>query len=170
MKLHELDQLFTELENEFEAMDGTDLTPELEQRILDLLAIGESLSTEYKDKIDNYCRFISNLEAMATARKAEADRLANLARIDQQKADFLKARLKDSLKSRDIKKVQTTAYNVSVCNNSVASVYYDQENVPIEYLRVKTEVDTKRIAEALKAGVEIPGAGFNPKGDHLRIK
>lgn len=170
MKLHELDQMMTELESEFENLDQSDLTPELEQRILDLLEIKGALTDEYKTKVNNYCKFIANLEAIATLRKQEADRLKALAETDLAKVDFLKARLKDSLKQNGLTKLKTDSYNLSVCNNSIAPLVFDADNVPSEYQRVKVEVDVKRLREALKNGVDVPGVGFGEKGDHIRIK
>jgi hypothetical protein len=170
MKLHELDQLFTELENEFESLDQSDLTPELEQKILDLLATRDAVTDDYKTKVDNYCKLIANLDAIATLRKAEADRLKALAETDLAKVDFLKNRLKDSLKQNGLTKLRTDSYNLSVCNNSVPPLVYDTDSIPSEYQRVKVEVDVKRLREALKNGVDIPGVGFGERGDHIRIK
>ena len=170
MKLHELDQMMAELENEFESLDQTDLTPELEQLILDLLEIKGTLTDEYKNKVNNYCKLIANLDAIATLRKAEADRLKALAETDLAKVDFLKNRLKDSLKQNGLTKLKTDSYNLSVCNNSVLPLVYDVDNIPSEYQRVKVELDSKRLREALKNGVDVPGCGFGERGDHLRIK
>ena len=170
MKLHELDEMFQIIESELETMDGSDLTPELEQRLLELLATREGITADYKNKINNYCKMISNLEVLAGVRQAEAERLKKLAEADKQKVDFLKSRLKQSMELMEIKKISTDGYNISVCQNSVASMYFDQEKVPSEYQKTTIDVDTKRMREALQNGVDIPGAGFYEKGSHIRIK
>lgn len=168
MKLHELDQMMAELENEFESLDQSELTPELEQRVLDLLEIKGTLTDEYKTKVNNYCKFIANLEVIAKLRKAEAERLEALAETDFAKVEFLKNRLKDSLRKNEIKKLQTDNYNLSVCLNSIAPLVYDEKDIPSEYQRVKVEIDKKRLREALKNGVDIPGVGFGEKDYHIR--
>jgi hypothetical protein len=170
MKLHELDQMFSMIESELDTMDQSDLTPELEQRLIEVLQTKNSVTDSYKTKVDNYCKLIANLEAIATLRKAEADRLKALAETDSAKVDFLKARLKDSLKQNRLTKLKTDSYNLSVCNNSIAPLVYDTDSIPSEYQRVKVEIDVKRLREALKDGIDIPGVGFGEKGDHLRIK
>ena len=75
------------------------------------------LETNLGSKIDNYCSLISEIEARSAARKAEADRLADLARVDENAAKALRDRLKFVFESRSLPTMQTDRFRVSIAKN-----------------------------------------------------
>lgn len=170
MNLYELDNEWATIQEELESLDGQDLSPELESKLLSLMSNLEETSQEWHRKVDNYCKLIAGLQASAKARKAESDRLKELAGLDQIKADRLKERLKDSLKLRDQKKVKTALFNLSVCNNSRPSLTIPEvENLPDEFTKLVKEPDKDAIKQALEDGQKIDGCQL-VLGDHLRIR
>ena len=170
MNLYELDNEWATIQEELESLDGQELTPELELKLLELMSNLDETAQEWHRKVDNYCKLIASLNASAKARKAESDRLKELAGLDQLKADRLKDRLKDSLKLRDQSKVKTTLFNLSVCKNSRPSLTIPEvENLPDEFTKLVKEPDKEAIKEALESGQEIEGCQLTV-GDHLRIK
>lgn len=171
MNLYQLDNEWATIQEELESLDGQELTPELELKLLKLMSNLDETAQEWHRKVDNYCKLIAGLNASAKARKAESDRLKELAGLDQLKADRLKERLKDSLKLRDQKRVKTTLFNLSVCTNSRPSLTIPEEveNLPDEFTKLVKEPDKEAIKEALASGQEIEGCQLIV-GDHLRIK
>ena len=170
MNLYELDNEWQSIQDELESLDGQDLTPELELKLLKLMSNLDETSQGWHQKVDNYCKLIAGLNASAKARKSESDRLKELAGLDQIKADKLKDRLKDSLKLRDQKKVKTVLFNLAVCKNSRPSLTIPEvENLPDEFTKLVKEPDKDKIKEALENGQEIDGCRI-VIGDHLRIR
>jgi hypothetical protein len=45
-----------------------------------------------------------------------------------------------------------------------------ENHIPKEFLRVKYEVDTDKVRDALAEGQELGWATLGERGDHLRIK
>jgi len=170
MNLYQLDNEWATIQEELETLDGQELTSELELKLMGLMNNLDETAQEWHRKVDNYCKLIAGLNASAKARKAESDRLKELAGLDQLKADRLKDRLKDSLKLRDQSKVKTTLFNLSVCKNSRPSLTIPEvENLPDEFTKLVKEPDKEAIKEALESGQKIEGCQLTV-GDHLRIK
>ena len=116
----------------------------------------EQLQMDRERKIENVGCYIKNLEADAKAIKEEAKTLAARARAAENKAEHLRNYLQFCLGEQ---KFQTPRLAVSFRHGKKVEVddsYLDA--IPEQYLRFKDpEPDKKAIADALKAGEEIPG-------------
>jgi uncharacterized protein (DUF3084 family) len=64
-------------------------------------------------KIDNYCALIKELEVRIAARKAEAQRLLNRARVDEKLMQFLKRNLKQFFEQQNLKTVDTRRFKLT---------------------------------------------------------
>lgn len=156
-----------------------DLLEEMEGEITDCEPIIDKwfaeLANDLKGKMDGYAAYICELEARSESRKAESQRLGNRAKIDQNLADWLRERMRAFFTLRDIKKLETARYRLSLCGNggkTPMKVDLPAEKLPDKYRKVKTvyEQDTDAIRKDLEAGVELEFARFLPKGNHVRIK
>lgn len=168
MNLYELDKMMLELDEELSSLDQSELTPELAEKIESLLEIQDTLNEEYKLKVRGYCRYISNLTAQMEVCIKESERLKAVAETCKAKVTFLKGRLKDSMRDNGIKSLVVEGYNLSVCQNSTAPLIFDSKEVPSEYRIITVEPDKKRIRQALKRGVDIPGICLGERDFHLR--
>ena len=133
------------------------------------------LDQDMLTKCDNYAAFITELQARAATRKSEADRLAKRAKIDSNNADFLKQRLLQVMQGRSMKKLETDRYRISVSANGGKQPLdvHDASLIPQELKRhipERYEPDPDLIRVRLDAGVDVPGAVYQPRGSHLRIK
>jgi len=152
---------------------GEELTPEVEQAIAAWFAEVES---NMADKLGSYCQYVRKLETESAVAKAEAEQFAKKAKNRQGQAAWLKDRVKEFLKSRDIKKVETSAgYTVSVRGNGgMLPMEIDQDTdpmmIPAEFQKVTIEIDTNLVREHLEAGGVLPFARLKPRGDNLQIK
>lgn len=132
-----------------------------------------TLGAERDQKLDNYAALIREIEARAEARKTEAHRLAELVRIDTNRAAVLKARLKNFFIVHDLKPIETARFKLSLVNNGgVLPLVVDlpADDLPEAFQRVKLEVDNDAIRSALDEGEVLPFARYGERGKSLRIK
>ena len=148
-------QLTSNYQHVFEMLSQDDVD---EQMIEDTL---ESIEGEIEEKADNYAKIILELEAKANARKAEAKRLTESAKIYENRIKRLKANLFDSMKNVGKPKFSQ--------NGGKAPLKIDGE-VPEEYKKTILEDDTDKIREFLENGNELPFAHLEARGESLRIK
>ncbi len=133
------------------------------------------LDSALETKADNYAAFITELLNRAELRSSEAQRLYHRARIDQSTAGWLKDRLKAALEERNVKKLETPRYRISVAGNGGKQPVdiHDPEAVPrdlCKHVPEHYEPDSDLIRERLADGAEVPGAVLQNRGTHLRIK
>lgn len=150
MTLYEIDQaIITALEGATDPETG-EITDEA------LLAQYEQLQMDRETKIENIGCFIKDLEADAAAIKAEAKNLTARAKVCENKAEHLRQYLQFCL---DGQKFQSPRLAVSFRHAKKVEVDADYlDAIPEQYLRFKDpEPDKKAIADALKAGQEVPG-------------
>lgn len=133
------------------------------------------LTTDAATKLDGYAGYIMELLARAEDRKEEAKRLADRARIDENLAGYLKARMLEFFVARGWPKLETKRYKLTVCNNggkTPLKVFVPAHELPERFRQQRIEyvAKTDEIAKALEAGEELPFAQLGQRGKHVRIK
>lgn len=125
-------------------------------------------------KLDNYATFIRELEARSTARKEEADRLSQHAKVDMDKV----ARLKDCLRwyfmTHNLKTIETPRYRLTLAANGGKPpllLTVPVEELPQEYVveTISYKPDMEAIRADLASGKIIPGAELAERGCNIRI-
>lgn len=132
----------------------------------------EKIQEDLQNKADNYACLVRELELRATARKAEAERLAELSATDANLAKRLKARLLAFMEMNSIPRIDTARYRITVAKNGglvPVKVTVTGEELPPSYQRHAITPDLDAIRDALMAGKEVVGAALLPRGSHLRI-
>lgn len=125
-----------------------------------------------KDKVENYCWLIKEIDSRSLARKAEAERLRRRAMIDTHSVSALKNRLRDALQSADINEVQTENHKVWVQRSGgKRALILNQEAIPPEYITMRElrEPNKELIRQKLEDGIELPFASFAERGYGLRM-
>lgn len=125
------------------------------------LAAKEHTAALLAEKADNVCRYIDHLTAMATFRKEQSKRLADLA-----EADFKRAEALQQYMLRVLTTLQPEAKSFSLPTHEIKSrrtkavVVDDEAELPSEFLRRKTTYmpDKTAIKAAIQSGQEVPGA------------
>ena len=109
-------------------------------------------------KADNIAALVQHIEGMAAMRKAEADRMRNLAAADQRQADRLRDYLLRHMQALGSEKIDTPRFKISVKVNAPAVQVLELMLVPEEFLRTVTTVSVDKIAVKahVKATGEIP--------------
>lgn len=116
----------------------------------------ESMMVE--DKIQDVCKVIRNLEARASAFKEEAARLTAKQKAAENGVKKLKDRLTNFLQVTDAKKVESGLFTVSLRSSTVCEIT-DANQIPADYYTTpQPTVSTSAVKDALKQGIDVPGA------------
>ena len=127
------------------------------------------------EKLDHYAALITELEKRAEARKAEAKRLADRARVDTNRSAFLKERLKVHFLRHGRKVVETRRYRIThALNGGLLPLLLDVEAEALpEAYRVEI-VEHRPNLEALRAALDasepLAFARYGERGSAIRIR
>lgn len=138
-----------------------------EQMILDTL---ESIEGEIEEKADGYAKIIKELEAKQKARKEEAKRLTDSAKVFENRVKALKNNLFNAMKETGKTKFATNLFSFNIAKNGGKQALTIDGDVPEEYTKTIIENDIDKIRQALEEGKELPFARLEPRGESLRIK
>lgn len=138
-----------------------------EQMILDTL---ESIEGEIEEKADGYAKIIKELESKQKARKEEAKRLTDSAKVFENRVKALKNNLFNAMKETGKTKFATNLFSFNIAKNGGKQALTIDGDVPEEYTKTIIENDTDKIRQALEEGKELPFARLEPRGESLRIK
>jgi hypothetical protein len=114
------------------------------------------------EKLDSYAGLIGQMEARIAFRKSESQRLADLARTDENKVKSLKERLKQYFVAEGIDKpVQTPHYRISLVNNGgkLPVIIEDPMAVPLSYQARDICVEAERMPLLFRAECFLEQAG-----------
>jgi hypothetical protein len=158
--------------DELLAESGGEITPETEGTLDAWFA---ELDTNLTGKVDNYCALITEIECRAAVRKAEADRLYDRAKIDENAAKALRERLRFVWELRSMGKLQTSRYTVSLAKNggkAPLDVRVGAEELPAWAVKTETvvTVDKDAIRSRLDAGEQLDFASLMQRGNRISIK
>lgn len=145
--------------------DDEDIEPEVFKDTL------EGLEGEYDDKIEAYCKAIKNMESDAKAFDEESKRLKAKKEKLEHNIDRMKKTVFESLKLMDKRSAGGKVLKASIqINGGRLPLVVEEEKVPFEFQKVKTEPNNDAIRDALDAGVELDFAHYGERGESLRIK
>lgn len=155
-----LQRQIAELAEQLHSDDGA-IDPDVSES-LEALLLEESGSREaLQRKADAYCWVISQLRGQAAYRKAESDRLRDLADADARRADALQERLLSALAAVDADATRWSLPAHEITSRKTEIVVVDPDaDLPPELTREKRVIqpDKTAIKAAIKAGRVIPGA------------
>lgn len=155
MKLYEINE---EIQKLF------DLDPDAETHLVDPETgevifgtadeIFNQLALAWDQKVEGIALMIKNNIAEAEAIRAEEIKLADRRRVKENTVARLKEFLSQELNGT---KFESAKVKISYRKSTSVDIKADAE-IPVQYLRVKTEPDKTAIKKALEVGEEIPGA------------
>jgi len=171
-------QTLLDITKDMESLDallaeaGGEITPDTEASIN---AWFDEIETNLADKVDGYCRLISEIEARAEVRKAEGKRLAERAKVDENAAAALRERLRHTWEAKALPKVQTTRYTVSLAKvggKAPLDIRCGVEDLPGWAVRIETtaSADKDAIRARLDAGEVLEFASLMERGTRISIR
>ncbi|MCS9997129.1 siphovirus Gp157 family protein [Weissella confusa] len=119
----------------------------------------ESLDDALEEKLTGYAYVIRNLEADEVALKEEERRLNDKRKAVATKIENIKGRVEQAMFELGLDSAPAGTMKFKF-NKSNKVVIDDEENIPDDFVKVKTEraIDKKAIKAAIKMGVTIDGA------------
>lgn len=109
-------------------------------------------------KVENICKVIRNLEAKASACKAEKDRLAAKEKAANNGVTRLKESLLNYMLTVDKKKVEAGTFAVSKGTSKSVEIIYEDMLDEKFFIPQPDKIDKTAITKAIKAGEEVAGA------------
>ena len=159
MNLYEICAELRALENAAE--DGLYIDPETGE-LMDFATALEKLALDKRVKLENIAILYKNLASDAAAMKIEEENLSKRRKVIEGKMDSLKGYLMAALMREDgtCEKFASPRAAITIRRNAPSVAIHDEALLPREFVAEKTTVtvDRKSIAEALKRGIEVPGA------------
>ena len=150
------------------AAEYRDMAEKLADLDLDDQTIADTLEGEagaLVAKGTSVAAVVRNLEASADAIKAAEQQMASRRKAIEARSKRLRQYLLDCMRMASIKKIESPHFVLSVRANPPAVDVFDAAQVPQDYMRTPEppppEPDKKRIAEALKAGEDVPGCALS---------
>ena len=164
MNLYEIDKAYLDvIENGFSFDDETG-------ELLFDESMMDQLEGEFNTKIDNICAYIKNQEALRSGISDEIKSLNDRKKSVDNKIDYLKGLITDSMARRDVKKLETPRNKISF-RKSVSVNVLDDSQIDGSYFveKVERKLDKKTLLADLKNGVEVDGAELLEK-QNIQIK
>ena len=154
--LYELTEQFQSICNILESLEDEQIPVELSRAVDELLQQKDEAQADLYNKLDNYISLIKHLEMFAEMREKEAKRMAELARRDRSKIDFLKRRLLKHFESTGTNKIKTSKYSLGVRQASQAPLVVkgSVNDLPDEFKKITIEPDKTALRNAIKSFVE----------------
>ena len=141
-----------------------------EQTIADTL---EAEAGELEAKVSATAMVARNLEAAAAAMKEAEASIAKRRKAAEARADRLRAYLLDNMRRAGIKRVDHPMLCVSIKGKAPGVVIFDEAQIPAEFMDAPPPPASKpaksRIAAAIKAGRDVPGARLGDDTERLEI-
>jgi hypothetical protein len=132
----------------------------------------DALAGKITHKAEAIAGLVKQLEGMAGMRKAEADRMRELAASDQRHADRLRDYVLRHMQLLGTERIDTARFRLSLRTNPPAVHILEEMLVPEEFIRTvtTTSVDKRAILDNYKATGEIvPGVEVS-RATRLEIK
>jgi hypothetical protein len=122
----------------------------------------ESLAGELEDKAVNVAKFLRNMETMAEAIKNAEANMAKRRKALENRAQWLKYYLKESMERTGITEIECPYFKLSVQNNPTAVHILDEDAVPAEFKEeiVNWKIDKAAIKKAVQAGQSVDGVSL----------
>ena len=135
----------------------TDCVDEETGEVIDFERLS-ALNMELSEKIENIALWIKNLEADAEAFKREEEAFEERKKAAANKAESLRRYLDVALNGQ---KFATERVSVSFRSSKAVQIAENTE-LPAEYIKTKVEKmpDKKKIGDALKNGIAVPGCAL----------
>ena len=139
----------------------------------DILDAWNNQTDDLKEKFENCCKYIKNVESDIAGLKEEEARLKAKRKALENSIERFKSLMHETMNAAGEKKLPCGTFTVSLQKNP-ESVVMDEphiENIPEEYLKFKEpEIDRAKLKEHLKAGVDLEGIAHLEQTEGLRIR
>lgn len=160
MKLYELTQNYLNLQ---ELLENPEIPVEMIEAALN------EVDGEFEDKAENIAKLIKSIEVDIKGYKEEESRLSDRRKSLENRNKGLKEYLESSMRALKKNNFKGKLFSFNIQKNAPSVVIDDIDKLPKEYKKIVESEDKTKIKEALKEGIEVPGARLI-KSESLRIR
>lgn len=160
MKLYELAEQFRQLQ---EMLEDENADAEVIKNTLELVEF------DLTEKAENIAKIIKTLDYEIKVLEEEEQRIVAKKKSKENKRNWLKQYLQEQLEKAGLENIRTKLFTIYIQNNPPAVEIINEEEIPLQYIKYKPEIDKKSILEILKKGTEIPGVKLKASKS-LRIR
>lgn len=118
----------------------------------------EIIEDELITKSENYARIMQNMKSESDALRKESNRLAAMAKSRDAGITRLKENMKLAMVTLGSNQISTSIGNWTLRNNPESVNILDEKAIPYDYLELVRTPVKSAIKDAIKNGVEVPGA------------
>ena len=132
-----------------------------------------NLTDDLKDKFENCCKYIKNLDSDIAGLKEEEKRIKAKRQALENGKERLKALMLRAQKASGEKKLQCGTFTTTLQANPERVVMDEPliENIPEEYLKFKEpEVNLSKIKEDIKAGKDLSALAHLERTQSVRVR
>lgn len=129
----------------------------------------EGLEGELEMKADAYAVVIDEIKANKEKYKKEMDRINAMYKASDNAIDRMKRSLESMMISTGKTKFETELHKFNIQKNAPSLVIDNEQDIPLEYLVIKQEVNKTAIKDAIKAGETFEFAHLE-SSESLRIR
>lgn len=130
------------------------------------------IEAEFNEKAKAVSHVILNMDSDIGAIDAEIERLKERKRIISNRQTEVREYLRENMEASGISKISCPLFTITLVAGRESVVVDNEDSIPDELMRVKTECapDKTAIAAKIKAGEEVPGARLERGQSSVRIK
>ena len=136
-----------------------------------LLGSWEAVSGEFDEKVENYCLVIAQMEADASALKAEEKRLKEKRERIENRVTWMKDRIKSSLEAVGKKEAGGNLYKAKIRKAGgrlPVILDVEEDKVPFDFQKCVVSPNMEAIRDALDKGA-IDFAHYGERSEYLKI-
>lgn len=145
-------------------LENEEIDPEAIQDTL------EAIEDEIEVKIENIVKLMKNIEGDIDAFKTEEKRLADRRKALENKYNYFKQYIQDSMIKLNKKNIKTGLFTISFQKSPPSVEIVDEKSIPHEYIAFQIQINKKQLLEDLKNGKEVKGVVLVKDKEHLRIR
>lgn len=122
----------------------------------------DAMSGELEVKAQNVVMYARNLQTTAAAIKEAEEQMARRRKAIENRAKHLLEYVQGCMETAEVQRIECPHFRIAIQAKPPSVDVYEQGLIPAEYMRVPETPDPapdkKAIADAIKAGKEVPGA------------
>lgn len=160
MKLYELAENYRNLQ---ELVDREYVDKEVIENALD------QVEGDISEKLENIAKLMKSIDGDINSLKVEEERLANKRKLLENNSKKLREYIQSSLIILNTKKIKTNLFNFIIRKNTPSVNITDENLISDEFIKIEKKIEKKKVLEALKSGIEVPGAEMK-QSESLQIK
>jgi len=131
--------------------------------------LGEYLGELLPAKVENYAKFMRELQLQAEAFKAEEKRIKERRQAMESVRTRMSQALQNSMERLECHELLAGTFKVKLCESPAAVDVVDDGLIPGEYQVVTMKLDKAAMKADLKNGKKVPGALLR-RSKHVRIR